>query len=198
MKALALQQLSDLSFPWFTKTFTQWRHLTLAVLLPVVMKTEWRAPRALISISGRRSWGLVPHVLCPTLLSSMQGSLSICASSHWSKRLCSCHCIRLPYGSPCVTPLVVSRAVTKGEPVTASWACPGGRSLWLWLQGKSFCVFSFQCSLYQWFYKALYFGWTSFFTWRNSEQSETTMVSVQMRTYFTFSEKIRHDIEASQ
>jgi len=44
VKALTLQQLIDSSFPWFTKTFVQWRYLTLPVLLPVVMKNEQSTP----------------------------------------------------------------------------------------------------------------------------------------------------------
>lgn len=56
---------------WFTKTFAQWGRLTLPVLLSVEMKTESRAPQAIISTSGSRACGLVPHVPCPTVLSSM-------------------------------------------------------------------------------------------------------------------------------
>lgn len=71
MKASALQQLIGSPFPWFSKTLVRWRHLSLPVLLFVVMKSESRASQALISISDRHNWGLVPHVPCPTVLSSM-------------------------------------------------------------------------------------------------------------------------------
>lgn len=89
------------------------------------MKSESQAPRALISISGRHSWGLVPHVPCPTALSSMEGSLSVGAFRHWCQRLCSCHCIRVLW-APQVwfilwCSLSWSDAIAKGEPVRANW-----------------------------------------------------------------------------
>jgi len=45
------------------------------------------------------------------------------------------------------------------------------------------------------FAKLYVLGGLSFFTWRNSEQPETTMILFQMRTDFSlfFSEKVRHD-----
>lgn len=150
-EASALQQLIDSYFPWLTKTFVRWRHLTLPVLLPVVMKSESRALRALISIFGRHSWGLVPHVPCPTVLSSMQGSLSICTFRCLSQSLCCCHCVRLCCGPPrcdsscgahCPGQMPLPK-VSLLEPTEAIWACPGGRLLWLWLLGKSFHVLNF-------------------------------------------------------
>ena len=50
------------------------------------------------------------------------------------------------------------------------------------------------------FAKLCVLGGLSFFTWRNSEQSETTMILFQIKTDFSlfFSEKVRHDIQAPQ
>lgn len=82
IKPSALQQLIDSSFPWFTKAFAQWGRLTLPVLLSGEMRTESRAPQAMISIPGSHACGLVPHAPCPAVLSSVRGSLSICAFRH--------------------------------------------------------------------------------------------------------------------
>lgn len=82
----AISVVIDSSLPWLTKTLFQWRHLTPPV--PVTMSSESSVPRALISICGRCSWGLVPHVSCSVVLSS----LSSCAFTHSSQRLCSCPC----------------------------------------------------------------------------------------------------------
>lgn len=50
------------------------------------------------------------------------------------------------------------------------------------------------------FAKLYVLGGLTFCTWRNSEQSKTTMILFQMRTDFSlfFSEKVRHDIQAPQ
>lgn len=88
------------------------------------MSSESSAPRALISISGRHSWGLVPHVPCPVVFSSMWGSLSSYAFTHSSQRLCSCHFIRLCCGPPSVilVPTALVRCHCWRQALRACWS----------------------------------------------------------------------------
>lgn len=200
-EGISISVVTDSSLPWLTETVVQWRHLTLPV--PVTMSSESSAPRALISISGRHSWHLVPHVSCPIVLSSMWDSSSslclytllskaalrpLCQTVLWAPKCDSCaHCIggmsRLEASLLEPAEAILMLPWWKFALITTA------KKMGLCLQVLMWPIPMILQSLVFWLF-SLY---------GEPQQSETTLVFFQMRSNFCFfSEKMKHNMHAPQ